>query len=49
MAKHRKRRNHKAPQTKSKSEQRDWTAILISSLIDLLIGTLLIVIDKLID
>jgi hypothetical protein len=49
MAKHRKRRNHKAPQTKSKPEQRDWTGILINSLIDLLIGALLIIIDKMID
>lgn len=49
MAKQRKRRKPSAPQTKSKPEKRDWNGILINSLIDLLIGTLLIIISKLID
>ena len=49
MAKQKKRGKPKAPQTKSKSTQRDWTGILINSLIDLLIGTLLIIISKILE
>lgn len=29
--------------------ERDWTGILISALIDLLIGTVLLIIDKMMD
>jgi hypothetical protein len=34
---------------KSKSTKRDWTGILINALIDLLIGTVLLLIGKTMD
>lgn len=44
-----KRRRKVRPKTKSKPNERDWTGILINSLVDLLVGTLLIIITIVID
>lgn len=49
MAKHKKRQTVHKPQKKSKPTARDWSDILIRALLDLLIGTLLILIAKIMD
>ena len=49
MAKHKKRQTVHKPQKKSKPAAHDWTGTLISVLTDLLVGTLLILIAKIMD
>lgn len=49
MAKHKKRQTVHKPQKKSKPAARDRYGILLSALLDLLIGSLLILIAKIMD